>query len=285
MVQARLNGYLPTDFDTSTIPTIDLAQPREGRPLPDLGLIEVADGRFSDSRGLSEAERFAIDGFVLLPHATRVRDWDGDVEKFYLDEVEAVIRQRLYPGVRVEVQQRAMLVRRGRDTTNAYAGGIHSDGPLSVQDYAANVAAFAGPQAEQWWLTQFNRPEVESFVQIDFWRTTNMSEPLRHMPLALCRPASLDPDDIVATRMKGIAPNGNESRHLLLRYNPEQRWFYFPEMTSDEMLAFKLCEFRKDSAGRPQNVFHTAFEHPETPDDAQHRQSCEHRVGVLILKD
>jgi hypothetical protein len=57
-------------------------------------------------------------------------------------------------------------------------------------------------------------------------------------------------------------------------------------MTGDDLLAFKLCEFWKDDMDAPpQNVFHTAFEHPDTPADAEHRQSCEHRVGVLILRD
>jgi hypothetical protein len=133
---------------------------------------------------------------------------------------------------------------------------------------------------------QYQRPEVRGFVNIDFWRTTNMSEPLRHMPLALCRPGSLDGADIVPSQMIGIAPDEKVSNHLALRFNPKQAWAYFPHMRSDEMLAFKLAEFWKDDPGAPaQNVFHTAFAHPDTPADAEERQSCEHRIGVLILDD
>jgi hypothetical protein len=52
------------------------------------------------------------------------------------------------------------------------------------------------------------------------------------------------------------------------------------------VLAFKLCEFWKDAPNaRPQNCFHSAFPHPDTPPDAEERQSCEHRVGVLLLRD
>jgi hypothetical protein len=84
----------------------------------------------------------------------------------------------------------------------------------------------------------------------------------------------------------GIAPDGQKSHHLALRYNPRQQWFCYPEMTGDEVLAFKLCEFRRDDPdARPQNCFHSAFVHPDTPADAEERQSCEHRVGVLILRD
>jgi hypothetical protein len=284
MVQATLNGFLPSDFDAAMMPLIDLERPPARPPRNDFGPIEIGDGR--SRSGESEAERFARDGFIILPHATQVRDWDADVAAIYLPEIETIIRDRLFPGVRVEVQQRPGIVRRGRETGNAYANGIHSDGPLTPTDYAHNVAAFAGAHAEQWWLGQYNRPEVRGFLQIDFWRTTNMSEPLRHMPLALCQPASLDAADIVPTQMIGIAPERNTTRHLVLRFNPQQQWFYFPEMASDELLAFKLCEFWKDDEdARPQNVFHTAFAHPDTPDDAEHRQSCEHRVGVMILRD
>jgi hypothetical protein len=267
------------------MPLIDLSKPPQRREPRDFGPTQIENGR---NRGadLTEAERFERDGFVILEHATAVRDWDHEVSAIYHSEIETIIRNRLYPGVRVEVQQGPGVVRRGRETNNDYAGGIHSDGPLTAAYYAENVAAFAGPQAERWWLAQYERPEVRAFVQIDFWRTTNMRERLRHMPLALCRPASIETSDIIPTEMIGIAPDGNKSRHLVLRFNAGQEWFYFPEMAPDELLAFKLCEFSKDDeSAPPQNVFHTAFADPETPEDAEHRQSCEHRVGVLILRD
>ena len=82
MVQARLNGLLPSDFDPDDMPLIDVANPRSG-PRPDFGPIEIVEAR-DDGDRRSEAERFAEDGFVLLPHATRVRDWDADVADIYL---------------------------------------------------------------------------------------------------------------------------------------------------------------------------------------------------------
>ena len=284
MVLARLNGFLPPDFDVAAMPLIDLANPPPRPEARDYGAIEIGDGRALDPE-LSEAERFARNGFVILPHATDVRDWDADVPTVYHREIDTIVRERLFAGIRVEVQQGPVVVRRGRGTDMPYAGGVHSDGPLTPGHYAENVAAFAGPQAEHWWKAQYHRPEVRGFVQVDFWRVTNMREPLRHMPLAVCRPASLDAADIVPTEMIGIAPDRNKSRHLVLRFNRDQQWFYFPEMTRDEVLAFKLGEFWKEGAAAPQNVFHTAFELPDTPADAEQRQSCEHRVGVLILRD
>ncbi|HVU30255.1 MAG TPA: CmcJ/NvfI family oxidoreductase, partial [Sphingomicrobium sp.] len=159
-------------------------------------------------------------------------------------------------------------------------------GPLTFEAYAANVGAFAGEQAKSWWLERYQRDDVTGFMSIDFWRTTNMAGPLRHMPLAVCAPASLERTDILEMDFIGIAPEGRTTHHLALRFNPDQRWHYYPEMTGDEFLAFKLCQFSKDDAeAPPQNCFHSAFADPRTPPDAEERQSCEHRVGVLLLRD
>jgi hypothetical protein len=284
MVQAQLNGFLPPDF-AAAIPTIDLRNP-PARPPAQFPPIDIRDGRSLQAGASSEAEFFAANGFVLLKHRTSVEDWD-DVPPIFAEEVEELIRTRLLPGRRLEIQQRPSPMRRGRGTdTPQYAQGVHSDGPLTAELYAANVAAFAGPQAERWWIDRYRRADVAGFMSIDFWRTTNMQRPLRHMPLALCAPNSLDRPDILPMDFIGIAPDGHKSHHLALRYNPRQQWFCYPEMTGDEVLAFKLCEFRRDDPdARPQNCFHSAFVHPDTPADAEERQSCEHRVGVLILRD
>jgi hypothetical protein len=55
-------------------------------------------------------------------------------------------------------------------------------------------------------------------------------------------------------------------------------------MATDELLAFKLAEFWKTPTPI-RNCFHSAFQHPDTPEGAEERQSCEHRVGVLVLTD
>jgi hypothetical protein len=248
--------------------------------------VEVSDAReLQAAEGDSEAAFFRRHGFVLMPHVTAVRDWDHDFASHYRGEIESVIRERLFPGQRVEIQQGPDVLRRGRDTrTPEYADGVHSDGGIGLDDYVHNIGAFANEQAAHWWRTMYERPEVAGFVWLDFWRTTNMAGPLEHMPLALCEPASVEMEDVVPTGLIGIAAEGRESHHLSLRYNARQRWYYYPHMSGDELLAFKLAEFWK-GATAVGNCFHSAFEHPDTPASAEARQSCEHRVGVIVLTD
>jgi hypothetical protein len=287
MVQATLNGFLPPDFAGDEAPRINIGDAPAPEYRQTYPPVEIGDARALQASATSEADFFRQHGFVLLPHATAVRDWDRDVGSVYLPEIEKIIRKRLLPGKKIEVQQMPRLLRRGRGTsTPFYAEGVHSDGPLTADAYGLNVGAFASEQAEAWWRQSYERDYVAGFMSIDFWRTTNMREPLRHMPLALCEPKSLERDDIIPSTMVGVAPEGRVTHHLALRYNPEQTWYFYPEVTVDELIAFKLNEFWKDDkAARPQNVFHSAFRHPLTPPDAEERQSCEHRVGVMILRD
>ena len=284
MVAAALNGFYPPDFVARERTPFPVGEAPPGVVMP-ARMIEIGDARVLQAGSLSEAEFFDAHGFVLLPHATQVRDWDTDVAAVYLPEIDAVIRDRLLPGRRVEIEQYPSLLRRGRDTaTPFYAEGVHSDGGIGVDDYAHNIAAFSTEQFGSWWRTRYDREEVAGVIWIDFWRPTNMAGPLEHMPLALCDTASLDAADLVPTANTGIAPEGRASHHLGLRFNAGQRWYSYPGMTGDELLAFKLSEFWKEP-GRQRNCFHTAFRDPAAPADAEERQSCEHRVGVVVLRD
>lgn len=284
MVETELYGFIPPDA-VGPFPTVDLRNPRPPRQT-NFPPVRIHDARALHANGASEARLFAENGFVLLSHVTVVTDWDN-VPPAFCEEIEAIIRTRLLPGKRLEIQQRPTPMRRGRGTTTPqYGQGVHSDGPLTAELYSANVGAFAGEQARQWWLDRYSREDVAGFMSIDFWRTTNMRGPLRHMPLAICAPNSLRRSDILPMNFLGIAPEGRMTHHLALRFNSRQRWYFYPQMTGEEVLAFKLCEFWKDDPqAQPQNCFHSAFNHPATPSDAEERQSCEHRVGVLILRD
>ena len=281
MVRVRLNGFLPPDYAGGMVSgPVGAVQ-----PLMSSDTVEIGDARALQADAASEAACFAEHGFVLLPHMTQVQDWGADVTSFYNAELDTVIRERLFPGRRVEIQQGGPPLRRGRGTAVPfYAEGVHSDGGIGVDDYVHNISAFAGEAAGNWWRGNYDRDEVQGLVWVDFWRTTNMAGPLEHMPLALLDVATLDAADCVPTGLTGIAPEGRETHHLSLRFNPAQRWYSYPRMTADELLAFKLMAFWKDQQP-PQNCFHSAFRHPDATADAEERQSCEHRVGVIVLRD
>ena len=284
MVEARLNGFIPPNFSGS-IPPFDARKPppwlRNAFPP-----VEIRDARALQSGAASEADFFAANGFVLLDHETEVRDWSGDVCPVYFPEIEGIIRNRLLPGRRVEVQQAFRPNLRGAGSGSPQYGlAVHADVPVTAELYAQNIAASSSVEGGRRWLARYRHDDVAGFIGIDFWRPVNMRRPLRHMPLAICAPNSVERGDILPIMATYIV-NARMTNHLALRFNPAQQWYSYPEMTRDEVLAFKMVEFWKDEpAAHPQCVFHSAFADPTAPADAERRQSCEHRVGVLILRD
>ena len=134
------------------------------------------------------------------------------------------------------------------------------------------------------WRDAYEDDEVTGFAVINFWRTVYMDEPLRHLPLALLDRNSVDEDDIVFSGLSNFMQTKGITNQMSLRYNPEQRWYYFPYMTTDEVIAFRNFECHKDGRRALRTCFHAAFPQPEAKEPFQMRQSCEYRVSVFFLK-
>jgi hypothetical protein len=294
---AELRGIFPPEFTPQSRVHIDVRNgPPAGFKMPSFAPFQIEDARPLQALAVSPDEFFDVHGFFLLSHETAVRNWesdpasvaDSDVVRIYYPEIEQLIRERLYPGRRLEVHQWSPPLRRGRGTpTPQYANGVHSDYALTPEDFEVSVEAYADRHAAEAWRRRYERDEVEAFVMVDFWRPTNMPGPLMHMPLAVCDPSSVEMADLVPTALTGIAPSGLPTNHVALRYNPRQRWYYYPRMDNDEVLAFKLFECRKSETDPREfrSVLHSAFVDPDTPADAAERQSCEHRVGISLLRN
>ena len=109
---------------------------------------------------------------------------------------------------------------------------------------------------------------------INLWRP--IRGPLRDSPLAMADGTTIAPEDLVASDL--IYPNRRGETYSV-KYNPDHRWFYFPEMTPDEALLLKCYDSATD--GRTRFGPHTAFVDPTTPDDAAPRESIEVRTLVF----
>ena len=288
MIETQLFGQFPAGFRSAErINLSELIRNKTGKPVPNPPT-RIRDARALQAQAGSEADFFAEHGFVLLDAPTRVTDWGdaGQVAELYLPEIEAIIRERLYPGRKLAIRQPPNVMRRGAGTsTPQYGLGVHSDHGTTADDFQRNVEAFTSADVGAQWRAAFERAEVEGFVSLDFWRTTNMAGPLKHMPLALCDPTSVDAADIIPTALEGIAPGGALTYHVSLAHNAQQRWYYYPDMEPHEVLVFKLFQLMRDEDAQPWRAcFHSAVEDPAAPTDAQPRQSCEHRVSVTLLR-
>lgn len=277
------NGVEATPGVLREAPVVTIRNGRE------LQAVAAADASFT------EAGFFDEHSFVLLDHASGVQNWDTDpaaapedtdIFRIYYPEIATIIRERLLPGYRLEIPQVPYLLRRGPETPNPFYGTVvHQDYGLSADDYEENVAAYGTDEAAAAWRKQYDRDEVTGFLVINFWRTVYMDEPLRHLPLTICDPSSVASDDVLSTGLVNFTPTGRPSNQLGMRYNPEQRWYYYPRMTTGEVLAFKNFQCWKGEPPTLRTCFHSAFDEPDPPEQASERQSCEYRIGVFFLND
>jgi hypothetical protein len=227
-----------------------------------------------DMRPIADAFSLDREGFELLRHQTAVADLHDDdaVEKVYYPEIEALLRA-------VTGASRVVIFDATR-RSDAGSGAKNRDGlrgPASRVhvDYTAK----SGPQRVKDLLGEDEAARLAAsgarILQINVWRP--IRGPVQRSPLALADAASVAPEDLIATDQ--VFPDRvGEIYHLA--YDPAQRWYYAPEMTSDEVLLIKGWDSLDD--GRARFTPHGAFDLPDTPDDAAPRESIEVRTLVVI---
>ena len=113
----------------------------------------------------------------------------------------------------------------------------------------------------------------------------HMNEPLKDSPLALLSKKSVQPGDQVPNETFGFSPV-NPDRPLVnqkLKANASHKWYYYPDMTANEVIAFTQLNLKKgEEPTECHSVFHTAFNDPTTPEGSAKRMSCEFRAPLLL---
>ena len=79
------------------------------------------------------------------------------------------------------------------------------------------------------------------FAIVQVWRP--IDRPVVAHPLALVDAQSVVPDDMIVAERRFPNRVGQIYR---LCFNPEHRWFYFPNMQKDEAIIFKVYDSEKD---------------------------------------
>ena len=116
---------------------------------------------------------------------------------------------------------------------------------------------------------------VQQFPKvIQVWRA--IRAPIMRDPLAMCDAQSMSPKDFIAAERR--FPNRvGEIYHIA--WNPQQRWYYYPQMTREEAIVFKCYDSQKDVA---RFTAHGAFADPGSAVDAPPRESMEARILAIF---
>mmetsp|Transcript_57930 Transcript_57930/g.130281 ORF Transcript_57930/g.130281 Transcript_57930/m.130281 type:complete len:354 (-) Transcript_57930:246-1307(-) len=279
--------------------------------------VRVLDARKKeDEEGLSKREFFEKHGFVLLPHKTQMaaEDWlantigpapnqaaldkqraeaqekskSSPITGVYAKEVEPLLRELIPNAADVECPPFAL--RRGPGGPNNFYGlGVHQDFGLYPEDMKSVWRRTeADPSGHfgnyEGWQAKMEEGGFSGFSTINFWRPVlPMIGPVQNTPLAVCDPNTVKMDEIVPQDLYGFVPGGQHN--MGIKFSADQRWYYYPDMTKDEVLVFRQFHYEK-GAHAPysgiKTVFHTAFNHPRAPKDAEVRCSSEYRVNVFL---
>jgi hypothetical protein len=232
-------------------------------------------------------EPFTLDahGFALGQHKTDITDW---VENYAHDSDYAQ-----------EVCDVAAAMS-GADFVIPMSGQIRTSGltsatmqPPAAEAHVDFTTKTANKLAEM--LYRKARPDgagYDRFICFSLWRA--LSRPPQDMPLALCEGSSVRDDegthntkvdvDVIPTGDALFAPIPGEDDMVaatIFRHSSDHRWWYFPDMTADEVIFIK---FHDSDHSRAWRAPHTAFRDTSRP-DAVERRSIEFRGVAYFTRD
>jgi len=222
-----------------------------------------------DGRPIADAFSIDREGFALVQHATKAVDLYNEAElpNSYYPETAALLKQETGAN-KVVIFDHTIRTSHQRPR----GVGLPREAVLRVHnDYTLK----SGPQRVRDLVPEEADARLKRrFAIVNVWRP--IVGPLQQFPLALGDAASLAADDIVATDL--IYPD-RVGEIYSIAHNPAQRWFYFPEMSRDEVVLIKTYD---SDPARARFSAHSAFADPNFPDPKILRESIEIRALVFF---
>lgn len=223
-----------------------------------------------DARPMADHISLDANGFALVRHHSDVKDFfdDEEVRRVYYPEVERIVKQATGAD-RVHIFDHT--TRRRVPDAEAQDGAPRQP----VRRVHIDHTARSGPQRVRDLLPDDAEELLKGRVQvINLWRP--IKGPLQDSPLAVCDATTISLDDLVPSDL--VYPH-RVGETYSVKYNPGHRWYYVPQMRTDEALLLKCSDTATSVPAR--FTPHSAFTDPTTPADASPRESIEVRVLVF----
>lgn len=238
--------------------------------------ITQRNATISNAREVSPSASLDTQGFTLVGHKSAVGDFrdQEEIKRVHVDEIRDLLLG-LTGADDVEVRGFGVLRfgERSKDSgalnNSRPARFVHID--ISDQTAAEWNAKLAVPEGRQ----------IRRAAHLNVWRV--LTPPPQDVPLAVCDARSLSPDDVHFADAMFDDPDGSgrilhSFEGLAIRQSPGQRWWYYPDMRTDEVLVFKTND---TEPGVAHAVAHGAFDDHSCPADQEPRASLEMR-GVAV---
>jgi hypothetical protein len=262
-VAASLN-YL---IDTGEKPVSASTAPGGARVTTHTGKYESRSVTINNGRLSRESFSLEREGFVLVNHETKLTNFydEEEVRTIYYPEMERLVKQ-MTGASKVLIFDHTL-----RAADDATREEKQIGGP--VRNVHNDYTEWSGPQRVRDLLPAEEAAErlQNRFAVIQIWRP--IRKPVESSPLAIADARSLATKNLIATERRYPDRIG-EIYHIT--FNPDHRWFYFPNMQTNEALVFKTYDSATD--GRARWTAHAAFDDPASASDAPPRESIEIRT-------
>ncbi len=265
-LRARFNYVV--DPGRTMIRYIDWPEMEPQAVLPEFRLHEMP---VRDGRPIRDSFSLDTHGFCFVDHATKVTDFTAEAQRnsVYDAEVKALIMKHSGASDVVVFDH---TVRIGDEAAQQATGArppvksVHNDytersAPKRLREIIGDAEA--------------ERRMTKRWAIIQVWRPIR-GDVLRD-PLGICDGRSIPRKGFVLLERRYKYRTGEVYQ---ISHDPAHEWFWFPRMTRNEALVFKV--FDSDETKPSRFTAHSAFDDPTSPPYAPPRESIETRTFAFF---
>ncbi|MFW6093696.1 MAG: CmcJ/NvfI family oxidoreductase [Pseudomonadota bacterium] len=247
--------------------------------------VTIRDGRTAKLPG------WEVCGFELKRHAAAVKDWNdrNEVAEVHYPEMAELARALTgcdHALVSGHISRNPEEAARHQDL--APISFVHSDFAASYGDLVRNAYRQPTEDAARALAREGISGETvigaRRLLILQFWRNTG--PPRMDLPIAFCDARSVPAAALRTFPVQNYADTGIDFETLGVvapQHPDEHRWYTFPEMRTDEVVAFRTYDSERVTQGEPFWTPHSAFADPRVAPGQPSRRSIELRAVCLFL--
>lgn len=262
--------------DSTAVPVVNYSGHDESQGYSDDYIFhetDIINARTPDTRALNDKAAFSLnrEAFKLVTFTPGNVDFldTKSVSETYYGDVEALVKKETGAS---DVFVFDHTVRRGIKNSNRQpAYHIHND--YTFETGQSRALSVLGENV----LKKFSGKRM---IQINVWRSIDGI--VEKDPLALMDATTLDQKDLVKTDIHFNDMNTGDTHKgeiFALKKNPNQKWYYYPEMNEQEAILIK--GFDSDES-QSRFAMHTAFALSNQNEKNKPRQSIETRTYAFF---
>ena len=234
-------------------------------------VLDRRDVRLHDGRAVADELSLDREGFVLVSHdcgISEATDLAAQAQA-YLASVGALLQR---------MSGAALVLPQGKGLLKRHAERANVEGAIGPSRWAH--MDYTQAAAHKWvgWIEQWQDRRLDQYPRFAIYQTWRcISPPPQDNTLVLCDASTIRAEDCLtfdACLREPFDEPGNQFESQLCRYDPDHRWYYFPDLTPDELIVFKAYD--SDHA-RWAQALHNSADIPGLPADAAPRVSIEAR--------